>query len=243
MSHKPMRRTCLVIISGVVLLLLAGCARFPATAPTTGKQLVITIKVRGRITPIDDADPTVRHYYFIAIDNDNDQYTGPWAVAFPPYGGNGWVTSRDALRSIGVTSFLEYDAANPGGYIYAFVPGSFLLQYTNPQPPVRYELLEGGSAIRFVIDFSQVATATIPADKISQLDINIITTNELAVNPNQLYPHRQFDGLGPSGQDYVSIDTTQDRTYTGQDTDTASPTDEDIDIVYWSIQVQSVASR
>ncbi len=81
------------------------------------------------------------------------------------------------------------------------------------------------------------------AEKIRQLDINIITTNELAVNPNQLYPYRQFDGLGPSGQDYVTIDTTLDRLYTGEDTDTASPTDPDIDIVYWSIQVQSVASR
>jgi hypothetical protein len=238
-----MRRICSLITFAVVLSTLVGCAKFPQTAPTTGKQLVVTLKVRGLITPVDYADPTVRHYYFIAIDNDNDQYTGPWAVAFPPYGGNGWVTSRDAQKSIGVTSFLEYDAANPGGYIYSFVPGSFLLQYTNPQPPVRYELLDGGSTLRFIIDFSQFATTAIPADKIRELDINLITTNELAVNPNQLYPFRQFDGLGPSGQDYLTVDTTIDRLYTGQDTDTATPTDGDIDIVYWSVQVQSVASR
>jgi len=242
-AYKQMRPICRLILSAVILSTLVGCAKFPSTAPRTGKQLVITLKVRGRITPIDDVDPTVRHYYFIAIDNDNDQYTGPWAVAFPPYGGNGWVTSRDAHRSIGVTSFLEYDAANPGGYIYSFVPGSFLLQYTNPQPPVRSEILEGGSTLRFIIDFSQIATAAVPADKITQLDINIITTNELAVNPNQLYPNRQFDGFGPSGQDYLTVGTTQDRLYTGQDTDTATPTDEDIDIIYWSVQVQSVASR
>ena len=238
-----MTRTSAILVLAALLSTLAGCARFPSTAPTTGKQLVITIKVRGLITPVDDADPSIRHYYFIAIDNDNDQYTGPWAVAFPPYGGNGWVTSRDAQKSIGVTSFLEFDAANPGGYIYSFVPGSFLLQYTNPQPPLRYELLEGGTTLRFIIDFSQVATTAIPADKITELDINLITTNELAVNPNQLYPYREFDGLGPSGQDYVTVDTTIDRLYTGQDTDTATPTDEDIDIVYWSVQVQSVASR
>ncbi len=236
-------RTSAILALAVVLSMLAGCARFPSTAPTTGKQLVVTLRVRDRITLVDDADPTVRHYYFIAIDNDNDQYTGPWAVAYPPYGGNGWVTSRDAQRSIGVTSFLEYDAANPGGYIYSFVPGSFLLQYTNPQPPVRYEILDGGSTLRFTIDFSQIATTAIPADSIRELDINFITTNELAVNPNQLYPFRQFDGLGPSGQDYVTVDATTDRLYTGQDIDAVVPTDGDIDIVYWSVQVQSVASR
>jgi hypothetical protein len=238
-----MRSITSVIIFAVVLSTLAGCAKFPDTPPTTGKQLVLTLKVRGQITPVDPFDPGVNHYYYIAIDNDNDQYTGPWAVAFPPFGGNGWVTSKDAQKSLGVTSFIEYDAANPGGYVYSFVPNSFLLQYTNPQPPVRYEVLDSGSTLRFIIDFSQIATTAFPADQIKQLDVNFITTNELAVNPNQLYPNRQFDGLGPSGQDYVTVDTTIDRLYTGTDDDTTTPTDGDIDIVYWSIQVQTVSSR
>jgi len=73
--------------------------------------------------------------------------------------------------------------------------------------------------------------------------VNFITTNELAVNPNQLYPNRQFDGLGPTGQDYVTIDTTTDRLYSGNDDDSITVTDADIDISYWSIQVQTVSSR
>jgi len=236
-------RTSAILVLAALSSTLAGCAKFPTTAPITGKQLVLTFKVRGQISLVDAANPAIRHYYFVAIDNDNDQYTGPWAVAFPPYGGNGWVTSRDATKSVGVTSFLEYDAANPGGYIYSFIPGSYFLQYTNPQPPIRYELLDGGTTLRFIIDFSQIATDTIPADQIRELDINFITTNELAVNPSQLYPGREFDGLGPTGQDYVTVDTTTDRLYTGQDADTATPTDADLDIVYWSVQVQTVASR
>ena len=238
-----MTRISTFIAIAAVLSTLTGCAKFPGTPTTTGKQLVLTLKVRGRITPVDAANPSIHHYYYVAIDNDGNQYTGPWAVAYPPYGGNGWVTSRDAQKSIGVTSFIEYDAANPGGYVYAFLPNSFLLQYTNPQPPVRYEVLDGGATLRFIIDFSQIATTAFPVASIKQLDINLITTNQLAVDPNQLYPERQFDGLGPSGQDYVTVDTTADRLYTGTDLDSATPSDEDLDIVYWSIQVQTVSSR
>lgn len=228
----------------VALSTLSGCARFPSTPPQTGKQLVVTLQVRGSVTPVGpDNRP---HYYFIAIDNDGDPNTGPWAVAFPPYGGNGWVTSKDAVTSKGVTSFLEYDSANPGGYIYRMVPGSFLLQYDNPQVPIRYELLDNGSTIRFVIDFAQIAINQAQRDDptlIEQLDINFITTNELAIDPNQLYPTRQFDGLGPSGQDYVNIDTRTDRLYSDDDSDAHGITDSDLDIVYWSVQVQTVSSR
>lgn len=231
------------MIGAALLTTLTGCARFPDTAPTTGKQLVVTLRVQGRISPIDEVNPSLRRHYFIAIDNDNDPNTGPWAVAYPPYGGNGWVTSRDAARSIGVTSFVQFDAANPSGYLYGFIPNSNFLLTTAPQPPLRYELLDGGSTLRFTIDFSQIATAAIPADQITQLDINFITTNELAVNPNELYPNRQFDGLGPTGQDYVTVDTTLDRLYSDTDDDARVVTDPDLDIVYWSVQVQTVSSR
>lgn len=238
-----MKHAFLTSLLFTIVFTCTGCARFPDTPPTTGKQFVLTFKVRGKITLQDPANPSVRHYYFVAIDNDNDQYTGPWAVAYPPYGGNGWVTSRDADRSIGVTSFIEYSSANPAGYLYSFVPGTYLLQYTNPQPPLRLELAEGGSALRITIDLRQVATATVPVDKITQLDINFITTNELAINPNGIYPNRQFDGLGPTGQDYITIDTTIDKTYRGEDEDATTPTDPDIDIVSWSVEVQTVSSR
>jgi hypothetical protein len=163
-------------------------------------------------------------------------------VAYPPWA-NGWVTARDADKSIGLTSYIQYDSSNPGGYIYSILPGSFFLNTSSPQSPIRYELLEGGSTLRFVIDFSQMATTAIPGASITQLDINFITTNELAVNPDDLYPDRQWDGLGPSGQDYVTVDTTTDRLYAEEDADAHDVTDPDLDIVYWSVQVQTVSSR
>jgi hypothetical protein len=109
--------------------------------------------------------------------------------------------------------------------------------------PIRTELLDGGSTIRFTIDFGQIATEDIPADEIRQLDINFITTNVLAVNPYGTYPGREWDALGPSGQDYVSIDTTSDRTYYEDDVQSHLVTDPDLAIVAWSVQVQTFASR
>lgn len=241
-------RFIVILILTAVAITLSGCAKFPTGAVTTGKQLVITLKVRGQIAPIDELNPGLNRHYFIAIDNDgegisdSDPNTGPWAVAFPPYGGNGWVTSQRAQESLGVTDFLQYDAANPGGYLYRFVPGTFLLSYTNPQPPIRYELIDAGT-VRFTIDLGQLDRNPDDNIEIEQLDINIITTNELAVNPNQLYPGRQFDGMGPTGQDYVTVDTTNDGSYSGTDDDMVGVSDLDLDIDYWSIQVQTVSSR
>jgi len=237
------RFTRLCLIFAVLSTALTGCAKYPSTLPAVGKQLVVTIQVRDRISPSDTYDPSIRRHYFIAIDSDNNLNTGPWAVAYPPFGGNGWVTSQGAQQSKGVTSFLQYDDSNPGGYVYRVVPDSYLLLYDNPRPPLLQELLDGGSTIRFTIDLSQLATTSIAAADIAQLDVNLITTNELAVNPNDLYPGRQWDGLGPTGQDYVSVDTTTDRTYSGTDDDATTPSDGCLDITYWSIQVQTVSSR
>lgn len=237
-------RIALFTIGSAIAFTLSGCAKFPTTAPTTGKQLVVTLKVRGVVRPTDPADPGNSRYYFIAIDNDGDSNTGPFAALYPPYGGTGWVTSRDASRSVGMTSFVEYDANNPQGYIYGVLPGSFFLNRTPPQPPIRYEILDGGSTIRFVVDFSQIATTAIPADNIRELDINFITTNRLP-NSQEIVESRQIDGLGPSGQDYATIDTTTDRTYSDDDVDASNftLTDPDLDIVSWTISVQTVSSR
>jgi hypothetical protein len=237
-------RTKIILIGAALLFTLSGCAKFPDTPATTGRQLVLTLKVRGRINPLDPAAPNVQRHYFVAIDNDGNPNTGPLAALYPPYGGTGWVTSANAQQSIGLTSFVQYDAANSQGFVYGVLPGSFFLNRTSPQPPIRYELLEGGAAIRFVVDFSQIATTAIPADQIMQLDINFIVTNALP-NSNEVVEYRQIDGLGPSGQDYVTIDTATNRVYYDQDEDAPNfyPTDPDVDIESWTIEVQTVSSR
>lgn len=235
-------RSIPILIGTAVVFTLSGCAKFPATAPTTGKQLVLTMQVRGRINPVDENDPSIRRHYFIAIDNENNPNIGPWAVVDYPYGGNGWVTSSDPVNSRGLTSYIRYDDLNPQGNIYGILPGSNFLNTTAPQLPIRYELLDGGSTIRFIVDFSQIATSSIPADQIQQLNINFITTNELPLT-NQYVEGRMWDGLGQTGQDYVDVDTTSDRTYSDTDYDGPTVADPDLDIVYWSVEVQTVSNR
>ncbi|MCX6346096.1 MAG: hypothetical protein NT018_13665 [Armatimonadetes bacterium] len=237
-------RTTILLIATAIIFTLIGCAKFPTTPTTTGKQLVLTLKVRGQIAPQDQFDPKIARHYFIAIDNDANPNTGPLMALYPEYSGTVWVTSQDAQHSIGLTSFIQYDAANPQGNLYGVLPGSYFLNLTSPQPLIIYELLDGGSAIRFIIDFSQIATAAIPADQIRQLNINFITTNAFP-DLNELVVPRQIDGLGPSGQDFVNVDTTIDRVYT--DTDIDAPnlmlSDPDLDIESWTIEVQTVSSR
>lgn len=240
---KTLKITSLIIGSALLSTLL-GCAKFPATKGTSGKQLVVTLKVRGTISPVDSQSANVLRHYFIAFDNENNPNVGPLAALYPPYGGTGWVTSQNAQNSVGLTSFIQYDAANPQGLLYGVLPGSFFLNRTQPQPPINYEVIEGGSTIKFIVDLSQLATASIAVDEITQINVNFITTNSLP-NANELDPTRQIDGLGPSGQDYVTIDTTTDRIFQGTDTDAPNlaPSDPDLDIVAWTIEVQTVSSR
>ena len=229
------------IIAVSVVFTLMGCAKFPSTPPTSGRQLVITLKVRGTINTIDQTDPSIRRHYFVAIDNDGDPNTGPQAAIYPPYGGNGWVTSEDAENSIGVTSYIQYDSANTGGSIYNILPGSFFLNTTIPQPPIHTELLEGGSTLRFIVDFNQIATDAIPADEIQQLDINFITTNTLVVSNNPVLG-REWAGLGPSGENYFTINTNDTRPYSGDNADGPPVNDPDLEIIYFEVQVQPVSS-
>ena len=234
-------RFIFILVIILAFSLLSGCAKYPDSfAPLpSGKLIIITIQVRGTINPVDQTDPSIRRHYFIAIDNDGDSNTGPWAAIFPPYGGNGWVTSNDPINSKGLTSFIQYDAENQNGYLYRVLPGSYFLNTSAPQLPIRSELLNGGTTLRFTLDFSQIATNAIPANNIEQLDINFITTNKIAISSEPI-TNRQWDALGFSGQDYVTVNTLTDQRY--EDREPLGPivTDPDLDIVYWSIEIQTI---
>jgi hypothetical protein len=221
--------------------MLTGCASYPEGPVTTGKQLILTMKVQGRINPYDSLTPGVQRHYFIAIDNDGDPETGPWAAIAQPYGGTGWVTSKDAARSVGLTSYIQYDSTSPEGYIVGVLPGTYFQNETAPQPPILFEL-PAPDTMRVTIDFSQIATSTIPADEIKQLDINFITTNAIPKS-GEFAPGRIWDGLGPTGQNYVKIDTTRDNPYYGYNSDGPPVSDPDLKIVYWSIEVRTISFK
>lgn len=231
-----------LLVYFIVIIALSGCARYPSTPIASGKQIVITMRMAGRISSSDAEDPSIKRYYFIAIDNDADQNTGPWSVIAPPFGGNGWVTSADAAHSIGLTSYFVLDPDDPSGSVYGVLPGSYFLNTTAPRPPIRFEIIESGATMRVTIDMNQLATSNIPVGNINQLNINLITTNQLAVNPSYTYPGRQWDSLGAGGQEYVNVDTSQTRIWSDDD-EQGDVNDPDLDIVHWTIEVQNVSSR
>jgi hypothetical protein len=221
------RAMAALVISACVIG-LAGCAKFPAGGvKPTGKQLVITMTVAGQINP--------NYYYFVAIDNENDPTSGPLPVIGTPWG-NGWGTGA-------LTSFVRYDRLQPqAGYgVYAVKPRTSLLGSTYVGPPINVIPVNPGSnTLRFTIDFSQIETATIRADQISQLNINFITTDVVPLDPNYPGP-KLWDALGPAGSDYITISTQTNRKYQNSDTqlelagDVPNP---DLDIIDWSVEVQ-----
>lgn len=135
------------------------------------------------------------------------------------------------------------------------LPGSNFLNTVDPRPPISAVIIDGGSTLQVTVDFSQIATAEIPADQITQLNVNFITANALPRGGQYdtvVYPGRITDGLGPSGRSAVSVDVTTDRLIPIEDGSPANPlepednpavTDPDLDIVYASIEIQTISSQ
>ena len=207
-----------------VLILIAGCARFPdGTSTTTVREISFQIEFNG---PIND-----NNFYFVPIDTAGGAL-GPTPV-FPGFTtGEGWVTGS-------ATHYVQYHQRQ-----YT------LFKITSLQPfiaepagvPVRSTLPEfGGRVLNFTLDLNTIAAAG------QSIDANIITTDQPFDNV------RFLDGLGPGGTDFLTIDITNDRTVTNTDFGTLetaadvldqnrqrqapSPLINPLDIVDWRITV------
>jgi hypothetical protein len=209
----------------LVTLALAGCARFPEVpVQPSGRQLVITMTVAGRINP--------SYFYFVAFNTGPDTTRGPLPVVGPPWG-NGWGTGT-------ITHFVRYAE---GGYrVFRIVPGTNNLGIIDTgSPPITYvEPGPGGNSLRFTIDLSQITTPGVPVDEIQNLTVNFITTDVVPQDPNFPGP-KYYDGLG-EGNDFLSISTAGNRLYSNSDFPIEPPGDvpiADLDIIDWSIEVQT----
>jgi hypothetical protein len=97
----------------------------------------------------------------------------------------------------------------------------------------------GGNRLRATIDLDQIVPTGIET-----INFNIITTDELLLDPNYPGPHF-YDGLGLTGREFVTISINQDRVYTNADSvapegsgDTTTGGIDAIDIVDWTVQVR-----
>ena len=212
----------------VLIVLAAGCARFPTGAvPVTGKRLIITMTVAGEIDP--------NNFYYVAFDTSGMPAPGPLPVVAKPWG-NGWGTGN-------ITHYVLYNASQPqnGYWVYRITPGTDLKGSESVGAPVSVVPPPPGSnKLQFTIDLGQLATPTMSADKIDLVNINFITTNVVPLDPYAPVD-KYYDGLGPSGNDFITISVKTNQTYSNsqsnieQQGDVISP---NLDIVDWSIEVQ-----
>jgi hypothetical protein len=187
------RTALLPVLAFIIPLLAGGCAKYPP-GQGVGSQRRMQVEVYF-------AEPVNPNYhYFLAIDTDGDPATGPVAVRSKPWGGNGWVLSP-------LSFFVEYYVAIPGGYgVYQVNPDN-ILEQTYLGAPLLADRDEA-FRLRFTIDLNTID----PTDTLDEIQINIIATDEVPINPNEDIA-RETDGLGAIGNDYVSISLHEDRTY------------------------------
>lgn len=226
------RLPIILILSAAVItiaLVLSGCASFPSNAtPITGTRLIITMTVAGEI------DPNL--HYFVAFDTSGQASPGPLPVVGPPWG-NGWGTGN-------ITNYILFDGLQPqGGYgVYRIVPGTNLLQNVFIGPPISFFTPPAGSnKLQFTLDLGQLATPTTPVTAIEQVNINFITTDIIPVDPNFPGP-KFFDGLGPTGNDFITISVNTSQIFNNTQTDIEPAGDvplPNLDIVDWSVEVQA----
>lgn len=225
-----------LLILGVWLLVLGGCARFPETGLAPSKRLVVEFRVAGRIRP--------DYYYFILIDNDNDflGVNGPVPPVAPPWGGNGFATGSFQY-------FVEYNGALPfnGFVLYKVLDPDRLQVFQALGAPLEASISADGKGLRVVIDFASIVRdGQNPAD-IKVLQVNIIATDRTPKDPTDT-SLKLWDALGDSRQfpnTYLTLMTDADRLLRNADTnmepegDVVNGNDPDLDIVDWQIEVRS----
>ncbi|MHB9132186.1 MAG: hypothetical protein ACYDBB_14015 [Armatimonadota bacterium] len=222
----------------LVIPLLAGCARFPSTVPPDTNPpvtLFSEITVRGQI------DPTM--YYFLALNTTGNTAIGPIPVVTGPELGNGWGT----LSGQGGSGPL--------------VQPPFWVQYHNGAfrmfrngvdigPPFRGQVLAAdgtpslyGPHIQVEVDIRDIVEPTQSLPSILQL--NWITDQTIDTSPANIGLMKDYDGIGPTGNDYLDAVPT-DQSWTREsgvngvpDEPARDTTDlANIDLIHWLVEVR-----
>lgn len=184
--------------------------------------------VAGEINP--------NYYYYVAFDTSGTVTPGPIPVVAVPWG-NGWGTGN-------ISNYVIYHTGQPfGGYgIYRFTnPNLLFPQLVGNGSPISWITPPPGvNKLQFTIDLGQLATTSLPADQINQININFITTDVVPLDPNA--PVRKlYDGLGARGNEFITIQTTTSQVYTNTQAEieqAGDVVDPDLDIIDWSVEVQ-----
>ena len=257
-------KVCLLLLCLIPLFSLSGCARFPEqrTDGPRGKQLVVSMTVRGRIRQ--DA----YHYFVLINQTDDPNDPGPVPVVDIPWG-NGFAApsrpkdnaGRDAQ---GFNAFVSYDllyrqgSQTAGGNYGLWRVNGPAVFSTNFEPlglpdvfaPVREE----DNTLSFQLNLARLRLSGSSADP-RYVQINLLTTNNLPRNDDDPAVFKLWDALG-DGRDtgtintWITIPIDQDSVRTNRNTNLepsgdvreklgAAVDDPDLDITDWRVEIRS----
>jgi len=224
-------------------LALYGCAKFPENGGERSKRLSFTITLadEARLGLPGDSRGGA-YYYFVCIDTDPAPGNGPIPVIAAPWG-NGYAAGRfDFFVVIGpfngqpVGQYVVYRVLDPGTQNQVVAQGA-PVRVTTPQL--------GDRVLQFGLDINQI---TLPAQpNPTQVQVNILTTNQIPTDPNGSYPSRLWEALG-NGQAgelnrFITLDLLQDVTYDNAYFGNLEPTgdvaDPTLDVTNFVIQISS----
>lgn len=180
-------------LPAVAALLCAGCAKFPEAGGGGGVRRLLDLALTVRGTVDENA------YYLFAIDTDGRDADGPEIIApRTQFLGNGRATGS-------YTHYVEYHL------------GTFELfrdqpeqqgQVTPPRealgPPFFSDSTSSSGTLKITLDLDQLKANTNDPDP-AQLEVNLITVNQIVLPGEVPLEPRQTDGLGVLGTDYLSV--------------------------------------
>ena len=178
----PLVALALLGAAGLPAGLMAGCARMPsqpsATFPT--HRLTVNMVLGAPVNPA--------YHYFVAIDDDTDTLRGPVPLIATP---------STPIPPLGVPIII-FDTDRPPRY-YCWLTANAFSQYRNSVfigPPYQGRVSDDGKTITYVLNLDQVTSQ-------DRAQLNLITADRL-IPPNDPLAPIVYDGLGPSGNSFLS---------------------------------------
>lgn len=205
-------------------LLATGCARYPPEAIVQQFNLLIMdFSVAGKINP--------DYYYYWAIDTAGRSDSGPLPVIQGPFFGNGWGTGS-------ITHYVEFHHNQFRVFRFRSEPEKNEVQELGP--PYNSALRGDGLRVELDLETLRGNDGTLPRS----VNLNFITVNLLVLAGDIPPADRAYDGLGPTGNNYLrSVSLQEERVISNAQggfsyemaNDTLVP---DIDLIDWRVEVR-----
>lgn len=229
------------------LVVLSGCAKFPEqiVVGPSRDRLVVTLTYAAPLDP--------RFFYFIALDDDGNSLTGPMPSLTAPWG-NGWAAlprQADLDPNTGkprqgpnLSHFVEIRPLGGNvvrAQIYRVTDPTLENYRQEPLGTPLETLLLQPNQVRVTLDMRQLWPNPQPIP--NRIEMNFIGVDEIQLNPQDNTPRQGFDGLGISGNDFISIPLTSNQTFPPSpafNPEPEAPGDariEALDLVDWQVQV------